>query len=125
MFKGYSVALPLTYNSQDGPFMLNKDMLSVVKQNLKHLILTDKGERIMLPDFGVGLRKYLFDNMTQLTSIQIESDIKTQVRKYMPYIEIRKIEVLEDPNNLNKLSVGIIFSVPALNVNDVLVLGER
>lgn len=125
MFKGYSVALPLTYNSQDGPFMLNKDMLSVVKQNLKHLILTDKGERIMLPDFGVGLRKYLFDNMTQLTSIQIESDIKTQVRKYMPYIEIRKIEILEDPNNLNKLSVGIIFSVPALNVNDVLVLGER
>lgn len=125
MFKGYSVALPLIYNSQDGPFMLNKDMLSVVKQNLKHLILTDRGERLMLPDFGVGLRKYLFDNMTQLTSIQIESDIKTQVRKYMPYIEIRNIEVLEDPNNLNKLSVGVVFSVPALNINDVLVLGER
>lgn len=124
MFKGYSVALPLTYNSQDGPFMLNKDMLSVVKQNLKHLILTDRGERLMLPDFGVGLRKYLFENMTQLTSIQIESDIKTQVRKYMPYVEIKKIEVLEDPNNLNKLSIGITFVVPALNVNDILVLGE-
>ena len=38
MFKGYSVALPLTYNKQDGPFLLNKTMQQVVKQNLKNLV---------------------------------------------------------------------------------------
>jgi hypothetical protein len=54
VFKGYSVALPFVYNKEDGPYALNKNMLDVVKQNLKTLILTDRGERIMLPEFGVG-----------------------------------------------------------------------
>lgn len=124
MFKGYSVSLPLTYNKQDGPFMLNKNMFDVVKQNLKTLILTDKGERLMIPDFGVGFRKFLFENINQTTNIQLESEIKTQVNKYLPYVEIRKVDVLEDPNMLNKIIVVISFFVPALNINDVLVLGE-
>jgi hypothetical protein len=123
MFKGYSVALPLTYNKQDGPFMLNKSMIDVVKQNLKTLVLTDQGERLMIPDFGVGLKKFLFENINQTTKIQIESEVKTQVGKYMPYVEIRRVDVLEDPNMTNKLVVVISFFVPALNVNDTLVLG--
>ena len=44
MFKGYSVSLPLIYNKEDGPFALNKNMTDVIKQNLRTLILTDKGE---------------------------------------------------------------------------------
>ena len=123
MFKGYSVALPLTYNKQDGPFLLNKNMLDVVKQNLKTLILTDQGERLMIPDFGVGLKKFLFENANQTTNMQIESQVRTQVGKYMPYIEIRRIDILEDPNMPNKLVVVISFFVPALNINDTLVLG--
>ena len=123
MFKGYSVALPLTYNKQDGPFVLNKNMIDVVKQNLKMLILTDKGERIMLPNFGVGLRRFLFENMDQTVKLQIQSEIKVQVSKYMPFVEIRKVDVLEDPENLNKLIVAISFFVPALSLNDTLVLG--
>lgn len=124
MFKGYSVVLPLIYNKQDGPYLLNKNMADVVKQNLKTLILTEKGERIMLPEFGVGLKKFLFENMNQVTNIQLQSEIKDQVRKYMPFVEIKNINVLEDNDNLNKLIVVINFFVPALSLVDKLVLGE-
>lgn len=57
-----SVALPLKYSSIDG-FEMNKDLKSLFRQNLKMLILTDPGERVMQPDFGVGMRRYLFQNM--------------------------------------------------------------
>lgn len=123
MFKGYSVALPLLYNKEDGPYALNKSMIDVVKQNLKTLVLTDKGERIMIPEFGVGLNKFLFENFNQTTKMQIQSEVVTQVRRYMPFINIDFVEVLEDPNNLNNMIVQIQFSVPALNTRDTLVLG--
>lgn len=123
MFKGYSVSLPLVYNKEDGPFALNKNMIDVVKQNLKTLILTDKGERIMLPNFGVGLRKFLFENMSDTINVQIEQEIIEQVRRYMPFVNIRRVLVLEDPDVLNKLYISVEFIVPALNVADVLQIG--
>jgi phage baseplate assembly protein W len=123
MFKGYSVSLPLVYNKEDGPFALNKNMIDVVKQNLKTLILTDKGERIMLPNFGVGLRKFLFENMSDTINVQIEQEIIEQVRRYMPFVNIRRVLVLEDPDILNKLYISVEFIVPALNVADVLQIG--
>lgn len=123
MFKGYSVALPFTYNKEDGPYALNKSMMDVVKQNLKTLVLTDRGERIMIPDFGVGLKKFLFENFSQTTEMQIKSEVSSQVRKYMPFVSIESINVLEDTTNLNNLIVQINFSVPALNTRDTLVLG--
>ena len=123
MFKGYSISLPLVYNKEDGPFALNKNMIDVVKQNLKTLILTDKGERIMLPNFGVGLRKFLFENMSDTINVQIEQEIIEQVRRYMPFVNIRRVLVLEDPDVLNKLYISVEFIVPALNVADVLQIG--
>lgn len=123
MFKGYSVSLPLIYNKEDGPFSLNKNMLDVVKQNLKTLILTDKGERIMIPNFGVGLRKFLFENMDSSINIQIEQEIMEQVNRYMPFVNVKRVVVLEDPTNLNKLYVSVDFAVPALGASDNLIIG--
>lgn len=123
MFKGYSVALPLNYNKEDGPYALNKSMIDVVKQNLRMLVLTDKGERIMLPNFGVGLRRFLFNNFSQTTKIEIESAIVEQVKRYMPFVRIESVDVLEDTNDINKLVVQISFYVSALNLKDTLVLG--
>lgn len=123
MFKGYSVSLPLIYSKEDGPFSLNKNMLDVVKQNLKTLILTDKGDRIMMPNFGVGLRKFLFENMDSSINIQVEQEIIDQVNKYMPFVRVNKVNILEDPDNINKLYVSVNFTVPAINAADILIIG--
>ena len=56
---GISVKLPLSVSAQDGAYTLNKDLLSVVKQNFKMLILTNPGEKIMDPEVGVGIQKFL------------------------------------------------------------------
>ena len=40
---------------------LTKTMMEVIKQNFKNLVLTNPGERVMLTDFGVGIRRFLFE----------------------------------------------------------------
>ena len=54
MGNGLAVKLPLFYDPVDGPYTLLKTMREVGAQNLKMLVLTNPGERIMNPDFGVG-----------------------------------------------------------------------
>ena len=53
-----SVKLPLEIDPRDGPYASIDDLTEVVRQNFKNLILTVPGERVMLPDFGVGLLSF-------------------------------------------------------------------
>ena len=61
MTNGIAPKIPLKVDQVDGPYGLIKDYVELVKQNFKMLLLTNPGERIMNPDFGVGLRRYLFE----------------------------------------------------------------
>lgn len=90
MSKGLSPKLPLQKDPADG-YALNKDYVELVKQNLKMLLLTAPGERIMIPEFGVGLRNYLFENDTTQTRNQVEAKIRNQVKTYMPFVEVSAV----------------------------------
>ena len=67
-----AVKIPLTRDSIDG-FAMIKDIRTLIKQNFKMLLLTYPGERVMEPEFGIGLRRFLFSNFTQETFNSIES----------------------------------------------------
>ena len=58
------VKIPITYDSGDG-FTMLKTLDDTIKQNLKMLILTNPGERVMEPEFGVGIMQYLFSNFSE------------------------------------------------------------
>lgn len=91
-----SPKLPLVKDPQDGGYEMNKTYVEMIKQNLKMLILTAPGERIMEPFFGVGLRNYLFENNVELTRNKISSSIIEQVNTYMPFVEILNIDIVSD-----------------------------
>lgn len=92
MSNGLSPKLPLTKDPQDG-YALNKNYVEMIQQNLKMLILTAPGERIMEPSFGVGLRNYLFRNNIEQTKNEISSIIRNQVEVYMPFVEVMKVNL--------------------------------
>ena len=60
---GYSPQIPLALDSKNG-CALTRKIIEVAKQNLKMLVLTNPSERVMVPDFGVGIRKMLFEQQT-------------------------------------------------------------
>ena len=77
---GKSPKLPLSKDYQDG-YTLNKTFRDVARQNLKMMVLTSPGERIMIPDFGVGIRQYLFENATDEAFLTLRGRIFEQARK--------------------------------------------
>jgi len=113
------VKLPITRNSIHGYTMID-DINTLIRQNLKMLILTNPGERVMIPDFGVGIRTYLFENFSDTIFIDLNNTIKKQAQKYLPVIVINDIKFDSTDKDRNKLGIQIAYSIPSLNIKDLL-----
>ena len=118
---GYSPSLPLVVDNQDGFCKLTKDLNQVARQNIKMLVLTSPGERMMDPEFGVGLYNYIFEQDSGVLRGQITSKINQQVQKYLPYIDIINIEYQSSLTdsfgvNDNYLGVRIQYKIIPLNI---------
>jgi phage baseplate assembly protein W len=94
MSSGLSVALPLKVSDTFGAYDMITNFESLANQNLKMLLLTCPGERVMDTVFGVGLRRMLFESNTTDTYARIDSRIREQVQRYLPFIKIEKIDFL-------------------------------
>ena len=85
--RSLSPKLPLVYNETQG-YQMNTGFVELVLQNLKMIVLTSPGERIMDPDFGVGLKNYLFEQNVTATHGDINARIIKQAKKYLPSLRI-------------------------------------
>jgi phage baseplate assembly protein W len=73
-----------------------------VRANLIHLILTRKGSRYYLPDFGTRIYEYIFDQNDLVSWNLIEEEIRESIKKYIPNLDINSITVTspeDDPEN--------------------------
>jgi len=122
MAVGISAKLPLAYVKSDGPYLLTKDLVENSRQNLKNLIFTIPGERVMDTDFGVGFTALLFENATDSVLEDLRERLFTQVDKYLPFIQILNVET-ELQENTAYLKVE--YSIPSLSVNDSLDLDVK
>jgi phage baseplate assembly protein W len=93
-----------------------EDIVSAIRFNLKNIILTNPGERIMNANFGAGILKMLFDNATTDVESRMRIAILNQVRQYAPYAVIEDLKISYDGEN--SLTVAITYNVPELDVND-------
>tara|TARA_Y100000034_G_C6845525_1_gene383000 strand:+ start:145 stop:543 length:399 start_codon:yes stop_codon:yes gene_type:complete len=124
---GIGPELPLSRDDRFGVYSLITSYKEEVKQNFKNLLLTSPGERMMNPDFGVGLRHFLFEPRGHSVP-QIRQRIEQQVGKYMPYLKINKIDFdagHHDPaqaEDSNILSVKIMYNVPSMNLQSSITL---
>jgi phage baseplate assembly protein W len=113
--QGISPQVPLVYSQTDGPYELNKTLKQAIRQNLKMLILTSPGERIMIPDFGVGLYNFLFEQVNTNTFASVAQRIKEQVLFYMPSVNLVEVNFFtsDDDTSLqfNEVRVSIRYSI--------------
>jgi hypothetical protein len=106
-----SIALPLSLGDADGPYFTHNDMEAVATQNLKMIVLTSPGERVMDSNFGVGIRSYLFEQATPFLEKQIKERVSSQVTTYLPFVKLLKIDIRMDPDN-GFLALKINYMVP-------------
>jgi len=124
---GFSPKLPLQYDSVDGYYKLNKTVGEVAQQNIKMVILTSPGERMMNPDFGVGLRNYLFEQDSFVFGA-LRQRIIEQVKRYVPFVRIEEviaIDLQDIPGErapTNSLGVQVLYTIPSAGVSDSLTI---
>ena len=121
---GYSPSLPLTTNNTHYDMIF--DIEANIKQNFKNLLLTSPGERIMIPNFGCGIRRFLFEYEEDAMFEDISAIIEDQTETYMPFIEIDDISlddvVLGGTEKQHTLAFTISYSVPSLDIQDSLLI---
>lgn len=78
-----------------------------IKSNLLNLLSTEKGERIMNVEYGVELRKHLFQQNDNIISSKIMDSIEEAVQRWMPYVNIETTDIVQD-NNI--IYINIKFS---------------
>lgn len=66
-----------------------------IRTDLIHLLLTRKGTRYFLPDFGTRLYEYIFEPLDGPTFSDIEAEIRDSVEKYIPGIQITNIKITD------------------------------
>jgi len=71
-----------------------------VKSNLINLLLTEKGERVNEPNFGVGLKRLLFEQ--NINKENLEEKINFQIGFYIPEITLMSVSVgsIDDKNKV-------------------------
>lgn len=70
-----------------------------IKSNLIHLLLTRKGSRYYLPDFGTNLYQYIFEPLDDIIKANIENEINSAVAQYIPNLKINKITLTQYYDN--------------------------
>ena len=97
--------------NQDGYFKTTKTTVESIKNNIRLLLQTQRGERVFQPSLGMNLKQFLFEQITEDTSIQIENDIVEVFETWLPFVELRDIQVNTDNQNKNQIDINIVFNI--------------
>ena len=94
----------------DGYFKSTKTTVESIKNNIRLLLQTNAGERVFQPNLGMNLKRLMFEQMTEETTIQIENNIVDVFQRWLPFVEVRDIAII-NLNDLNQVTIDIKFNI--------------
>ena len=112
------IGIDLPFRKSDGIegwFASTTTTIEAVKNNIRNLLSTHKGERYMQPNIGLNLRKFLFEQFTDELRLQIENDILDTLDFWLPFIQIKNLEVQMSSTTggtgKNTLMINVLFNI--------------
>jgi phage baseplate assembly protein W len=99
--------------------VLRKTNVDAVKQSLRNLMLTDKGERLFQPNLGGNIRAMLFENITPQTFLTMQEHIKDVIAAHEPRADVIDV-VIAQSSQEHEVQVTIVFRV--VNVQEPVTL---
>jgi phage baseplate assembly protein W len=87
--------------------------IDAIRSGISNIFSYNQGERILLPDFGNSLYKYLYEPINNYTTESIGDEVVSMITKWEPRVKLHKVNVDSDPDN-NEYRITIFYSVPTL-----------
>jgi phage baseplate assembly protein W len=103
------VSLPFGVCGTDQLFNKTYSTKDQTKSNLINLLLTNKGERVLNPNFGSNLKQALFEQITQSTEDDIRNIIISSASIYIPEISIVSIDIDNTQVDYNTINITINY----------------
>ena len=111
------IGIDLPFRKSDGNegwFASTTTTFKAVRNNVKSLLVTEKGERLMQPSMGLNLKKYLFEQLDDDLIIAIENDIYQTFKFWLPFVNIVDLQITMGGDNdigRNQLNISLTFSI--------------
>jgi len=112
MAKNRYINIDFPFKDSNKGFYLNLNQTDrdAIRADLLHLLLTNKGERLYLPDFGSDLKKYIFEPNDEITHDEIRENLNDTIKKYIPNLIINSI-IFKNNDVEEAIVVEITFTV--------------
>jgi phage baseplate assembly protein W len=103
------VTLPFQ-RGNNGYFAQSFQTIDQIKSNIRNLLLTRRGERIMHPTFGTSLYEALFEQNTDDLEIKVQTSIEESIAEWMPFVSIEEILVDQSNSDRDRYNFDISLS---------------
>ena len=97
-------------NGVEGWFKSTSTTIEAVKNNVRLLLRTERGERLMQPNLGVALKRFLFQQIDADTIIAMQNEIIDVMNFWLPFVEIKDIQVSSDDSR-NTININVTFNI--------------
>jgi phage baseplate assembly protein W len=107
------VGIDYPFHRSSGPegwFKSTSTTIDAVKNNVKLLLQTERGERLMQPNLGVALKRFLFQQIDTDTIIAIQNEIIDTMNFWLPFVEIKDVQVSVDDSR-NTININVTFNI--------------
>jgi phage baseplate assembly protein W len=107
----YAIGLSLPLQMTTNTFNQTYDNLVQLKSNVRNLLLTRKGERLLQPNFGSNLHNLLFEQNDGTLEEKIYEAVSSAIKYWLPQLTIAEIivEATDEMKDLNEVGVSITF----------------
>ncbi|KPV59868.1 baseplate protein [Paenibacillus sp. A3] len=86
-----------------------------IEEAIRIIVWTGKGERVMRPDFGCGVERFLFGSTDETTMHLLESDIEEAIRIWEPRVHEVEVRAEPDTDDPGKVMIRIRYEVRSTN----------
>jgi uncharacterized protein len=86
-----------------------------VRQAILIILGTNRGERVMRPDFGAGLKSFVFEPVSTSTMALVETRVREALVDWEPRIDVVDVAVTTDEIQRNRLLIELRYRVRATN----------
>lgn len=105
----------------DGIFKMHRTVIDQVRDNLRNLLLTNHGDRVVQFNFGANLRPLMLELTSQASfDVEAQSRIQRAVERHMPFIALStfksQIMMSQDDGSLARIIVTVTYDIPTLKV---------